>query len=259
MQLSPSTPVVVSGGASGLGEAVVRRMRKADCPVAILDIDAARGARLAEETGALFTPCDVTDADSVRAAIAAARAAQGVARLAVTCAGIAPGAKTVGKGVAHDPALFARAISINLLGVFHVASIAAEGMVGAEPMAGGPHAERERGVIINTASVAAYEGQIGQSAYAASKGGVAAMTLPMARDLARDGVRVMGIAPGLFRTPLLEGLPQEVQASLGKTVPFPSRLGDPDEFAMLVQHIARNAMLNGEVIRLDGAIRMAAR
>ncbi len=254
MHLSDTTPVLVSGGASGLGEAVVRRMRKAGCPVAILDLDEARGAAVAEATGALFRRCDVTDAANVRDAIAGARATHGTARLAVTCAGIAPGAKTVGKGVAHDPDLFARAISINLLGVFHVASIAAEAMVAADEMEGG-----ERGVIVNTASVAAFEGQIGQVAYAASKGAVAAMTLPMARDLARDGVRVVSIAPGLFKTPLLEGLPQEVQDSLGQTVPFPSRLGDPAEFAMLVQHIARNAMLNGEVIRLDGAIRMAAR
>ncbi len=254
MHLCASTPVIVSGGASGLGEAVVRRMRKAECPVAILDLDAERGARVAGECGALFVRTDVTDAASVREAIAEARAAHGAARLAVTCAGIAPAAKTVGKGAAHDPALFAKTISINLLGVFHVASIAAEAMVAADEMEGG-----ERGVIVNTASVAAYEGQIGQIAYAASKGAVAAMTLPMARDLARDGVRVVSIAPGLFKTPMLEGLPQEVQDSLGKTVPFPSRLGDPGEFAMLVQHIARNAMMNGEVIRLDGAIRMAAR
>lgn len=255
MHLSASTPVLVSGGASGLGEAVTRRMRKAGCPVAILDIDAARGERLAGETGALFARCDVTEAASVRAAIEGARAAHGIARLAVSCAGIAPAAKTVGKGVAHDPALFAKTVSINLTGVFHVASIAAEAMVGAEPV----NDDGERGVIVNTASVAACEGQIGQIAYAASKGAVAAMTLPMARDLARDGVRVMAIAPGLFRTPLMEGLPREVQDSLGKTVPFPARLGDPEEFAMLVQHIARNGMMNGEVVRLDGAIRMAAR
>ena len=254
MHLSSDTPVLVSGGASGLGEAVVRRMRKADCPVAILDLDAERGARVAGETGALFLSTDVTDAAGVRASIAEARAAHGTARLAVTCAGIAPAAKTVGKGAAHDPTLFAKTISINLMGAFHVASIAAEAMVAADPMEDG-----ERGVLVNTASVAAYEGQIGQIAYAASKGAVAAMTLPMARDLARDGVRVVAIAPGLFKTPMLEGLPQDVQDSLGKTVPFTSRLGDPGEFAMLVQHIARNAMLNGEVIRLDGAIRMAAR
>ncbi len=259
MKLSADTPVLVSGGASGLGEAVVRRMRKAGCPAALLDRDAERGAKVAGETGALFLEADVTDAGSVRAAIEAARETHGTARLAVTCAGIAPGAKTVGKGIAHDPALFAKTIAINLTGAFHVASIAAEGMVAAEPVAGGVHGDSERGVIVNTASVAAYEGQIGQIAYAASKGGVAAMTLPMARDLSRDGVRVVAIAPGLFRTPMLEDLPQEVQDSLGGSVPFPSRLGDPDEFAMLVQHIARNAMLNGEVIRLDGAIRMAAR
>ncbi len=254
MHLDASTPALVSGGASGLGEATVRRLRKAGCPVAILDVDMERGERVAGDCGALFIATDVTDAGSVRTAVEAARAAHGVARLAVTCAGIAPGAKTVGKGVAHDPALFAKAMAINLMGAFHVASIAAEGMVGAEPMGGG-----ERGVLVNTASVAAYEGQVGQVAYAASKGAVAAMTLPMARDLARDGVRVMGIAPGLFLTPMLEGLPQEVQDSLGKTVPFPPRLGNPDEFAMLVQHIARNQMMNGEVVRLDGAIRMAAR
>jgi len=256
MKLSSATPVIVSGGASGLGEAVVRRMRRAECPVAILDRDAQRGARVAEDTGALFVETDVTDAASTRAAIAAAREAQGTARLAVTCAGIAPGAKTVGKGLAHDPDLFARALSVNLLGVFHVASIAAEAMVAADPM---PGADGERGVIVNTASVAAYEGQVGQIAYAASKGGVAAMTLPMARDLARDGIRVMAIAPGLFKTPMLEALPQDVQDSLGTTIPFPPRLGNPEEFAMLVQHIARNGMMNGEVVRLDGAIRMAAR
>ena len=255
MHLSASTPVLVSGGASGLGEAVVRRMRRVECPVAILDLDVERGARVAQETGALFLRVDVTDAASVREAIAQAGAAQGAPRLAVTCAGIAPGAKTVGKGIAHDPALFAKAISINLLGAFHVASIAAEAMVAADPLSD----DGERGVIVNTASVAAYEGQIGQVAYAASKGAVAAMTLPMARDLSREGVRVMAIAPGLFKTPMLEGLPQDVQESLGKTVPFPARLGDPAEFAMLVQHIARNSMMNGEVIRLDGAIRMAAR
>ncbi len=254
MHLDASTPALVSGGASGLGEASVRRLRKAECPVAILDLDAERGERVAGECGALFLHTDVTDAASVRAAVEAARAAHGVARLAVSCAGIAPAAKTVGKGVAHDPAIFAKTIAINLTGVFHVASIAAEGMVGADPMEGG-----ERGVIINTASIAAYEGQIGQIAYAASKGAVASMTLPMARDLARDGVRVMGIAPGLFLTPLLEGMPQDVQDALGAAVPFPSRLGDPDEFAMLVQHIARNQMMNGEVVRLDGAIRLAAR
>lgn len=255
MKLTAETPVIVSGGASGLGEAVVRRMRGAGCPVAILDRDAARGAQVAVETGALFVEVDVTDAASVRAGVARARVVQGVARLAVTCAGIAPGAKTVGKGVAHDPGLFAKAIGVNLIGAFHVASMAAEAMVAADPL----NADGERGVVVNTASVAAYEGQVGQVAYAASKGGVAAMTLPMARDLARDGIRVVAIAPGLFKTPMLEGLPQEVQESLGQTVPFPPRLGNPDEFAMMVQHIARNGMLNGEVIRLDGALRMAAR
>lgn len=254
MHLSAQTPVVISGGASGLGEAVARRMRKAGCPVALLDLDADRGARVASETGALYIRTDVTDPDSVTAALDQAAAANGPARLSVACAGIAPGAKTVGREGAHDAALFAKAIAINLTGVFNLASQAAAAMVGLDPLDGG-----ERGVIINTASIAAYEGQIGQVAYAASKGGVAAMTLPMARDLARDGVRVMCIAPGLFKTPMMEGLPQDVQDALGGSVPCPSRLGDPSEFAMLVQHIARNPMLNGEVIRLDGALRLPPR
>ncbi len=254
MHLSAQTPVVISGGASGLGEAVARRMRKADCPVALLDLDTERGTRVAAETGALFIRTDVTDPDSITAALDQAAAKNGPARLSVACAGIAPGAKTVGREGAHDAALFAKTIAINLTGVFNLTSQAAAAMVALEPLDTG-----ERGVIINTASIAAFEGQIGQLAYAASKGGVAAMTLPMARDLARDGVRVMCIAPGLFKTPMMEGLPQDVQDSLGGSVPCPSRLGDPGEFAMLVQHIARNPMLNGEVIRLDGALRLPPR
>ena len=253
MQLSPTTPALVSGGASGLGEATVRALRAAGCPVAFLDMDAARGETVARESGALFLSCDVTDAGAVRDAVARAREAQGTARLAVACAGIAPGAKTVGRDGAHDPGVFAKTLAVNLTGTFHLASIAAEAMAAAEPLEG------ERGVIVMTASIAAFEGQIGQLAYAASKGGVAAMVLPMARDLSRDGIRAMGIAPGLFLTPMLEGLPQEVRDSLGGTVPFPSRLGTPAEFAALVRHIAENPMLNGEVIRLDGALRMAPR
>lgn len=254
MRLGPETPAIVTGGASGLGEATARMLADAGCPVAILDMDEARGNAVAEAIGGAFVAADVSDAESVAEALATARAAHGQERVCVCCAGIAPGAKTVGKEGAHDAALFEKTIRINLLGVFNVASQSAAGMVGAEPLETG-----ERGVLVNTASIAAYEGQIGQVAYAASKGGVAALTLPMARDLARNGVRVMGIAPGLFLTPLLQGLPQEVQDSLGKTVPYPDRLGDPAEFASLVRSIAENPMLNGEVIRLDGALRMAPR
>lgn len=254
MQLSSATPALVSGGASGLGEATVRALREAGCPVAFLDMDAMRGAQVASQTGAQFIACDVTDAAAVREAVAEAQAAQGVARIIIACAGIAPGAKTVGRDGAHDAGIFAKTLAVNLTGTFHLASIAAAAMAEADPLSSG-----ERGVIVMTASIAAYEGQIGQLAYAASKGGVASMVLPMARDLAKIGIRAMGIAPGLFLTPMLEGLPQEVQDSLGGTVPFPARLGDPAEFAALVRHIAENPMLNGEVIRLDGALRMAPR
>ena len=252
MKLNDTTPAIVTGGASGLGEACVRMLREAGCPVAFFDMDAERGERVAEEAGARFVQVDVADPAVVARGFQTAREANGQERLCVCCAGIAPGAKTVGKGGAHDPDTFERAIRINLIGTFTVASQSAAGMVSLDPLESG-----ERGVLVNTASIAAYEGQIGQAAYAASKGGVAALTLPMARDLSREGVRVMAIAPGLFRTPMMEGLPQEVQESLGKTVPFPARLGEADEFAALVRHIAANPMLNGEVIRLDGALRMA--
>jgi NAD(P)-dependent dehydrogenase (short-subunit alcohol dehydrogenase family) len=187
--------------------------------------------------------------------VAAGFAALGAVHVMVNCAGVAPAAKTVSRGAAHDADLFAKVVGINLIGSFNCASQAAEIMSKQEPLT----SDGERGVIINTASVAAFEGQVGQVAYGASKGGVAAMTLPMARDLADKGIRVCAIAPGLFLTPMLEGLPQEVQDSLGGQVPFPSRLGKPSEFADLVAHIAENPMLNGEVIRLDGAIRMSPR
>lgn len=255
MQISKDTPIVVSGGASGLGEAVARAFAKAGAPVGIFDLNDEAGAAIAEELGGVFAHVDVSDPDSVRAGFATTRAAIGQERAMMNCAGIAPAAKTVGKGVAHDPALFAKVIGVNLIGSFNCASQAAEGMVAADPLT----ASGERGVIISTASVAAFEGQIGQLAYAASKAGIAGMTLPMARDLSRDGVRVATIAPGIFLTPLLKGLPQEVQDSLAAQVPFPSRLGDPAEFAALARHIAENEMLNGEVIRLDGAIRMSPR
>ena len=255
MRISGDTPLVVTGGASGLGAAVARAFAEAGAPVGIFDLDAARGAALAAELGGVFAPVDVADPESVGAGFAAVRAANGQERVLVNCAGIGPAAKTVSRGAAHDPGLFMKVLSVNLGGSFTCAAQSAEGMVGALPL----DADGARGVIINTASVAAYDGQVGQVAYAASKGGIVAMTLPMARDLARDGVRVNTIAPGIFRTPLLQDLPEEVQASLGAQVPFPARLGAPEEFAALARHIAENPMLNAEVIRLDGGIRMAPR
>jgi NAD(P)-dependent dehydrogenase (short-subunit alcohol dehydrogenase family) len=246
---------LVSGGASGLGAATARALAQAGLRPAILDLDAERGEALAAELGGLFCETDVGDPGGVALALDRVCAELGTPRVAVNCAGIAPAAKTVSKGAAHDPEAFARTIRVNLIGTFNVASQAAARMVAAEPL--GP--DGQRGVIVNTASVAAFEGQVGQVAYAASKGGVASMTLPMARDLAGNGVRVCAIAPGLFLTPMLQGLPQEVQDSLGAQVPYPPRLGDPSEYAALVLHIVENPMLNGEVIRLDGAIRMAPR
>ncbi len=255
MEIGKDIAIVVSGGASGLGAAVARGFAAAGARVGIFDLNEEGGKALAEEIGGAFAPVDVADPVSVAAGFRTLRAAHGQERVMVNCAGIGLAAKTVSKGVAHDALLFEKVIHVNLLGSFNCASQAAAGMVAAEPLG----ADGERGVIVNTASVAAYEGQVGQVAYAASKGGIVGMTLPMARDLARDGVRVATIAPGLFRTPLLEGLPQEVQDSLGAQVPFPSRLGAPAEFAALVRHIVENPILNGEVIRLDGAIRMAPR
>jgi len=247
MQIS-GLQAVVTGGASGLGEATARMLAEAGAKVAIFDMNAARGKAVAAEIGGSFHAVDVADTGSVAAGL------EGLApRICVNCAGIAPGAKTVNReGNAHEAALFAKAININLIGTFNVASQCAALMVAQSPL----DEDGARGVIINTASVAAFEGQIGQCAYAASKGGVAALTLPMARDMARSGVRVMGIAPGLFLTPMLEGLPQEVQDSLGAQAPFPARLGKPAEYAALVRQIVENQMLNGEVIRLDAAIRM---
>jgi NAD(P)-dependent dehydrogenase (short-subunit alcohol dehydrogenase family) len=255
MQIGQETVAAVTGGASGLGGAVARMLAGQGARVAILDMDAGKGQAMAEETGGLFHQTDVSDPESVSAALDAVEAGLGTPRVCVNCAGIGPAAKTVSKGAPHDAALFAKVIAVNQLGTFHTASQAAARMAALEPAGD----DGERGVIVNTASVAAYEGQIGQVAYAASKGGVVGMTLPMARDLSGLGIRVCTIAPGLFRTPLLEGLPQEVQDSLGAQVPFPSRLGAPAEFAALARHIVENPMLNGEVIRLDGAIRMAPR
>jgi NAD(P)-dependent dehydrogenase (short-subunit alcohol dehydrogenase family) len=256
MMLGPDIAAVVTRGASGLGAQTARRLAAAGVRVAIFDRDATRGVETAAEIDALFFETDVTDEQSVADALSSARTGQGVARLVVNCAGIAPAARTVDReGQPHDAGMFASVIAVNLTGTFNVASQAAAAMAGLDVL--GP--DGERGVIVNTASVAAYEGQIGQIAYAASKGAVAAMTLPMARDLAKSGIRAAAIAPGLFLTPMLEALPEEAQASLGTQVPFPARLGRPEEFAGLVVHIAENAMLNGCVIRLDGAIRMGPR
>lgn len=254
MKLSKNIAAVVTGGASGLGEATARELAAAGVRVAIFDMNVERGNQVANEIGGLFCKVDVSNVESVSVAFAQARQIHGQERICVSCAGIAFAAKTVDRdGNYHQPDLFNKTIGVNLIGTFNVSSQSATGMSKAEPLT----EDGERGVIINTASVAAFEGQIGQVAYAASKGGVAAMTIPMARDLSRSGVRVMAIAPGLFMTPMLAGMPEDVQKALGAQVPFPSRLGDPSEYAALVRHITENPMLNGEVIRLDGAIRMA--
>jgi NAD(P)-dependent dehydrogenase (short-subunit alcohol dehydrogenase family) len=255
MKIGPDTPAIVTGGASGLGEACVQALRVRGAPVAILDMKEAEGARVAAETGAIVIPTDVTDDESVESAIAEAAERHGTARIAISCAGIAPAMKVAGSKGPHDMDLFSRVIAVNLIGTMRVMAHAAHGMRGAHPL----DADGCRGVIVNTASVAAFEGQMGQAAYAASKGGVAALTLPAARDLARDGIRVCAIAPGTFGTPMLKALPEEVQESLANQVPFPVRLGDPDEFAKLACFIVETGYMNGEIIRLDGAIRMGAR
>lgn len=248
---------VVTGGGSGLGAGTARMIVENGGKVVLADVNKAAGEAVAAElnasgANARFVETDVSNEDSARNAIETARREFGGLNGLVNCAGIAPAEKVVGKEGAHRLASFARVINVNLVGSFNMIRLAAEAMSQAEPNAAG-----ERGVIVNTASVAAYDGQIGQAAYAASKGVVVAMTLPIARELARSGIRVMTIAPGIFETPMLMGMPQEVQDALGKMVPFPSRLGKPAEYAALVRHIMENVMLNGEVIRLDGAIRMA--
>lgn len=243
---------IVTGGASGLGGATVDMLARAGARVTIFDMNESLGAEKAAAVGGRFVRLDVTDETAVEKAIAEAEGLHGKARILVNCAGIGPPGKVIGRdGKAIPLKDFANIVNINLVGSFNVLSKFAAALHTADPLG------EERGVIINTASVAAYDGQIGQPAYAASKGGVVGMTLPIARELARYGIRVMTIAPGLFLTPLLATLPQEAQDSLGRQVPFPPRLGDPAEFADLVEAIVRNPMLNGEVIRLDGAIRMA--
>ena len=247
---------IVTGGASGLGEASVRMLVEGGANVVIADLQAENGQALAHDLGksARFIKTDVTSEDEGTAAVAFAGQEFGALQGLVNCAGIAIAEKTVGKNGPHRLASFTRCISVNLIGSFNMIRLAAAIMVKGQPNTAG-----ERGVIINTASVAAYDGQIGQAAYSASKGGIVGMTLPIARDLSRDGIRVCTIAPGIFETPMLLGLSNEVQDALGKMVPFPSRLGRPAEYAALAQHIIENEMLNGETIRLDGAIRMAPR
>jgi len=255
MHIEADTAAVVTGAASGLGEAVALSLAEAGARVAVFDRDEAAGMAAAKRIGGVFCQVDVADADAVRAAFAAAREAHGIESVTVNCAGIVPAAKTVSRGAAHDAALFRQVVAINLIGTFNVASQSAAGMVQRDL----PEDQEERGVIVNTASVAAMDGQIGQVAYAASKGGVAAMTLPMARDLADKRVRVVAVAPGIFGTPMVSAFPAAVQASLAAQVPHPARLGRPSEFAALVRHIAENAYLNGEILRLDGAVRMPPR
>jgi len=245
---------VVTGGASGLGLATARRLVTAGAHVVLLDLPGGPGEQAVADLGerAAFAPGDVTSEQDVVAALDTA-AARGTIRIAVNCAGVGTAGRVLGRNGVLPLEAFSRVIQVNLIGTFNVLRLAAERMAATEPIDG------ERGVIVNTASAAAFDGQIGQAAYSASKGGVVGMTLPIARDLADKLIRVMTIAPGLFATPMLAGLPQEAQDSLGAQVPHPSRLGDPAEYAALVEHIVMNPMLNGEVIRLDGAIRMAPR
>jgi NAD(P)-dependent dehydrogenase (short-subunit alcohol dehydrogenase family) len=242
---------IVTGGASGLGEGTARMLVRHGAKVVIADVQADKGEALARELGGAFVKCDVTQEADAQAAVARATSLGKLMGL-VNCAGIAIGVKTVGKDGAHPLALFAKVININLVGSFNMIRLAAEAMCRNEPEATG-----ERGVLISTASIAAFDGQIGQAAYSASKGGIAGMTLPIARDLARNGIRNMTIAPGIFGTPMLFGMPKGVQDALAASVPFPSRLGTPEDYAKLVHQIVTNEMLNGEVIRLDGAIRLA--
>jgi 3-hydroxyacyl-CoA dehydrogenase/3-hydroxy-2-methylbutyryl-CoA dehydrogenase len=242
---------LVAGGASGLGAATSRALAGAGAEVVIADLDAEKGEALAEEIGATFRAADVTDAEAVAAAVEIAASAAGGLRISVCCAGIGWAERVAHRGGPHNLEYFSNVVRVNLIGSFNVLRLAADSMSANEPDAGG-----ERGVCVNTASIAAYDGQIGQIAYAASKGGIVGMTLPAARDMASRGVRVTTIAPGLFDTPLLAALPEEARTALGEGIPFPSRLGRPEEYARMVLEIVANPMLNGETIRLDGALRM---
>jgi NAD(P)-dependent dehydrogenase (short-subunit alcohol dehydrogenase family) len=245
---------LVTGGASGLGAETARALRRAGARVAILDRNIELAARVAAEIGAKAIPCDVSDAGQAVSAIAMARDAHGPARILVSCAGVGGAGRIVGRGGPMPLEQFQRTVSVNLVGTFNMMRLAAADMATLAPLEDG-----ERGVIVSTTSVAAFEGQIGQAAYAASKGGICSLTLPAARELAQFGIRVLAIAPGLFSTPLLGELPAEVQAGLAASIPFPKRLGRADEYARLVLHMVENLSLNGEVVRLDGALRLPAR
>jgi NAD(P)-dependent dehydrogenase (short-subunit alcohol dehydrogenase family) len=242
---------LVAGGASGLGAATSRALAAAGAKVVIADLNAEKGEALAAEIGAEFLAADVTDAEGVTAAVERAAGAEGGLRVSVCCAGIGWAERVAHKGGPHNLEYFSNVVKVNLIGSFNVLRLAADSMSANEP-----DGEGERGVCVNTASIAAYDGQIGQIAYAASKGGIVGMTLPAARDMASRGVRVMTLAPGLFDTPLLAALPEEARTALGAGIPFPSRLGRPEEYARMVLEIVANPMLNGETIRLDGALRM---
>ncbi len=248
------TSAIVTGGASGLGAGTARALAAAGAKVAIFDMNMDGANQVASEIGGVAIECDVSDAGSAEAAVAAARDAHGAAAICVNCAGIGTAHRIVGRDGPIDLEDYARVIRVNLIGTFNVLRLAAADMAGREPNADG-----ERGIIVNTASVAAYEGQIGQAAYSSSKGGIVGLTLPAAREFARSGIRVLAIAPGLFATPMLRGLPQDVQDNLAATLPFPSRFGTPEEYAKLVLHMVDNPILNGEVVRLDSGIRLAPR
>ena len=258
MKLDSSISAIVTGGASGLGLASAKMLAGLGVRVTIFDMDEKRAKEVAPSEGFGFQAVDVSDAENVQKAFERARSDQGIERVLVNCAGIAPAIKTVsrdresGEGRLHDPAIFAKTIAVNLTGSFNCLVHAARAMMDLEPL----NEDGERGIIVNTGSVAAEDGQIGQIAYAASKGGIKSLTLPAARDLAREGIRVCSILPGLFKTPLFDGLPEQAVQNLSKSVPFPARLGSADEYAALVRHICENPMLNGESIRLDGAIRL---
>jgi len=250
----PGQAAIVTGGGSGLGAATAAALAAAGARVTVLDLDRAAAEAVAARIGGLAATCDVADAAAATAAVALAAQAHGPARLLVSCAGIGPAARIVGRNGAMPLERFEQVIRVNLIGTFNMLRLVAAGMTALDPLEDG-----ERGVIVNTASIAAYEGQVGQAAYAASKAGIIGLTLPAARELARSGVRVVTIAPGLIETPMFGALPDEVRNGLAASVPFPPRLGRPEEYAALVLHIAANPFLNGETIRLDGALRMAAR
>jgi NAD(P)-dependent dehydrogenase (short-subunit alcohol dehydrogenase family) len=245
---------IVTGGGSGLGRATAEALAAKGAKVAVFDLNLSAAQTVAEAIGGLAVHCDVSDAASAEAAVVTAEAAHGVARILVNCAGIGVSKRVAGRDGPHGLAEFEKVLKVNLVGTFNMIRLVASALAKAAPLAGG-----ERGAIVSTASVAAFDGQIGQAAYSASKGGVVAMTLPIARELAQFGVRVNTIAPGIFLTPMMLGLKQEAQDSLGRSVPFPARLGDPAEYAALATHMVENAYLNGETIRLDGALRMAPR